>query len=267
MRTSNSKELPFSLPSGTPYVKKLDLSAATSYATKAVVVGGVTYTEGTDFNAGGLDVLDRDYGLLIANTINGYTTDRSVGNPDAYAGVDGSTVWLYGRVPGKNFTCTTTITGAVITTEATGLSSTTQDIVVIDQVLTVDTGAYTANDCVGGKLTFAAALPESNGKMVLQDIFIRDFGNQKAATLTNNAAVVLSTNKNDVIGVFSIAASDYITITQAASSPAYGSVRNIGKVVLGADSSTSLYGLLQTTGTPTYVATTDLELVLCLTPL
>jgi hypothetical protein len=284
MRSSSGKELPYSLPEGTPYVKKLSLSAvvpSTGYATRNVVIGAVTYTEATDFKAGGLDITNNDYALLIADAINGYLIDKDIGNSDAYARSSGDSVFFIGRVPGKNFTFTTNITGASTSTIETGLERSTSSAAIFyvsDTVLTISTGAYAIGDNIGGKLTLSTVMPDSDGKTVLQDIFIRDYDNEKAplniaifesnptaATLTDNAAQTLSTDRAKVIHRVQVFAADYVTIKDSGDDQAYATIENIGKVLLGADGTKHLYAAINVTGTPTYGATTDLEIVFSFT--
>lgn len=134
----------------------------------------------------------------------------------------------------------------------------------------VSTSAYTAGDAVGGKRTITGALRTSNGSGILESITILDRANQKAAmelfifdsdptaaTITDNAAFVFSTDDLKVLAHVTIAATDYITIN----SKAIATIKGLGIALRGANSNTSLYAALVTTGTPTYVATTDLQLI------
>lgn len=136
--------------------------------------------------------------------------------------------------------------------------------------LTVSTSpAYTAGDSIGGKITIANAVRVSGGVSILASLQILDRANQKptgtiliydanpaAATLTDNAPVVNSTDDLKVIASIPVAASDYTTIN----SKAYANLSGLARVVQ-ANGSTSLYASFTTTSTPTFAATTDVQLV------
>jgi hypothetical protein len=130
--------------------------------------------------------------------------------------------------------------------------------------------AYTSGDAVGAKRTITGALRTSNGSGVLESIQILDRANQKAAfdiyifdanptnaTITDNAAFVFSTDDLKVIAHISVAAADYVTTN----SKAVATKGGLGVALKGADSSTSLYAAIVTTSTPTYAATTDLQVI------
>jgi len=130
--------------------------------------------------------------------------------------------------------------------------------------------AYTAGDAVGGKRTITGALRTSNGSGILESITILDRANQKAAmelfifdsdpsaaTITDNSAFVFSTDDLKVLAHVTIATTDYITIN----SKAVATIKGLGTVLKGANSNTSLYAALVTTGTPTYAATTDVQVI------
>jgi hypothetical protein len=136
---------------------------------------------------------------------------------------------------------------------------------------TISAGAiYAAGDTVGDKITLTNAVRVSGGTGILQDLLVIDKANQKAnleilifesdpsaATITDNAAFVFSTDIAKLIQRISIASSDYVTIN----SIAIASMSSIGKV-LYANGSRNLYAVIINTGTPTYATTSDLTLVL-----
>lgn len=137
---------------------------------------------------------------------------------------------------------------------------------VISVTPTIDTNAYTSGDAVGGKQTITSAMRESGGKAVLESITVQDKGNQKAAltilffdadptaaTITNNAAFVFSTDISKVVGRVNITAADYETID----SKAIACVKAIG-LEMKASGSANLFAAVVTTGTPTYVSASDL---------
>lgn len=140
---------------------------------------------------------------------------------------------------------------------------------VITPAITVSTTpAYTAGDSIGGKITLANAVRVSGGISLLQSIMVLDRANQKpagtiliynadpsAATLTDNAALVNSTDDLKIIAQIPIYSVDYVTVN----SKAYAMLRNLGAEVKAA-SGTTLYASFCTTSTPTFAATSDLQI-------
>lgn len=129
--------------------------------------------------------------------------------------------------------------------------------------------AYTAGDSIGGLITIANAARVSAGVAILASIQILDRANQKptgtiliydanpaAATLTDNAAVVNSTDDLKVVATIPVATTDYVTIN----TKAYANLRNLAAVVQAA-SGTTLYASFTVTSTPTFAATTDMQMV------
>lgn len=141
---------------------------------------------------------------------------------------------------------------------------------MITPTITVSTTpAYSAGDSIGGKITLTGALRVSGGTGVLQSLTLLGRSNQKfagtlqiynadpaAATLTDNAALVNSTDDLKIIANIPVAASDWVTIN----SKAFASLRNLG-AVLKAASGTSLYASFTLTTTPTFTATTDVQMI------
>lgn len=139
----------------------------------------------------------------------------------------------------------------------------------ITPTITVSTTpAYTAGDSIGGKITLANAVRVSGGTALLASVMILDRANQKpagtiliynadptAATLTDNAAVVNSTDDLKVIAAIPVAATDYVTIN----GKAYANPSFDAKVVKAA-SGTSLFASFTTTTTPTFAVTTDWQM-------
>lgn len=133
---------------------------------------------------------------------------------------------------------------------------------------TVDTAAYAAGDCVGTKIALANAVRVSGGSGVLTDVHITDRANQKpsgnilifnadpsAATTTDNAAFIYSTDDYKQIARIAVTAADYTTIN----SKATAHIRGINTQVSAA-SGTSLYAVFVTDGAPDFVNTTDLQI-------
>jgi hypothetical protein len=135
---------------------------------------------------------------------------------------------------------------------------------------TVTAGLYTANDCVGGKLTLAGAIRRPGGESLLQSFTIVDLAMQNAAmsvylfkedpaagTYTNDAE--LDIHDTDIalcIGCFNVLAGDYLS----AKDNSIACVTNLG-VLCRATILTTLYAVMKTTGAPTYAAATDLKLI------
>jgi hypothetical protein len=139
--------------------------------------------------------------------------------------------------------------------------------VIKDTTVVSTSPTYTSGDAVGAKRTLANALT-SIGTGVLESITVLDRANQKAtleififdadptnATITDNAAFVFSTDDLKVLARIEVGPSDYVTIN----SKAVATIKGIGVALKAAG--TSLYVVVVTTDTPTYAATTDLQLI------
>lgn len=139
--------------------------------------------------------------------------------------------------------------------------------VVTPTVTVSTTPAYSVGDSIGGKITLTGAVRISGGITLLQSIMITDRANQKptgtifiynanptAATLTDNAAMVNSTDDLKIVAQIQVASTDYVTVN----SKAYATLRNLGAEIKVA-SGTTLYASFATTSTPTFAATTDLQ--------
>src|SRR6266508_510543 len=133
---------------------------------------------------------------------------------------------------------------------------------------TVDTAVYAAGDTVGTIITIASAFRASGKESILQSIQIVDRSNQKptgnllffnaspaAATTTDNAAFVFSTDDLKLVARVPIIASDYVTIN----SKAVANLSNLGRQVY-ATTGTSLFVVFVTDGAPDFVATTDFQI-------
>lgn len=131
------------------------------------------------------------------------------------------------------------------------------------QPIITASSAYTANNCVGGKLTFSNIFG-SQQSGVVQNITVtcktaQTSGyklylfsdNPSNTTITDKATPTLS-----VLDVPKLV--DVITLGTADSTltPTINVTDNIGRAVVS--TTTNLYGILLTTSTPTYVASTDL---------
>ena len=135
--------------------------------------------------------------------------------------------------------------------------------------LTISTDQYTADDSIGGLLTFdISALSQGS---LLNKIIVNDDDNVKAAfelwlfnaaptAIDDNDACALDGDDRDlVITIIPIATTDYRTLN----SGAIAVIKQINDIVpLG----TALYGYLLPTGTPTFTHTTALRVALDFVP-
>lgn len=148
---------------------------------------------------------------------------------------------------------------------------------VIKPTITVDTGIYAANDVLGalvvsGVVTLTGAVRISGGTGVLESVSVFDDDNEKnpitllffdsapaSGTYVGNGALSLSTgDKAKYIGRVNISAADYET----QGGDAFACIKGIGLAVQ-ASGSANLYMIpMVTSGTPTYTASTDIQMVL-----
>jgi hypothetical protein len=144
----------------------------------------------------------------------------------------------------------------------------------ISQTPTITAGAYSAGDAVGGKLTFTGC-PESG---FIETVTIVDKDEEGAAlnlvlfkqdftAVNDNAAFdVTAGEEDDVIGVVTIAAADFIDVGGC-------KIATISELSMGykltetsATKRGRIYGQLMTTGTPTYTTTSDLVVNIAVRP-
>lgn len=136
--------------------------------------------------------------------------------------------------------------------------------------LTVDTAIYAAKDVIGGKITLANAVRAAGTTSILHSLMLMDRSGQKptgfiivfnadptAATITDNAAFVSSTDDAKIIAQIPVTSGDWAT---PGTTKSFANIRNIGALVEPA-SGTSLYAAFVTDGTPDFVATTDVQLI------
>lgn len=127
---------------------------------------------------------------------------------------------------------------------------------------------YASGDAVGGLMTFSNALIKYSKSGLLQSVVISDLAKQSAAlslvifkdnpsstTITDNAALDIADGDiTKIIGAVPVVAGDYVALNDSS----FATVRNVG-LALSVDTEVStLYGVLITTGTPTYAAVSDL---------
>lgn len=133
------------------------------------------------------------------------------------------------------------------------------------QTPTVTAGAYSANDAVGGLLTFANAARASGGGIIIDAITLIDLASQAAVldlvlfdqTFTNTADnAAFDPSDADLANVIDvIQVSTYATF--ADNSVGYRKGLGIACKLAG----TSLFGQLVTRGTPTYAGTSDITVI------
>lgn len=149
--------------------------------------------------------------------------------------------------------------------------------IVLKPTITVDTGIYAANDILGalvvsGVVTLTGAARISGGTVVLESVALFDDDNEKnpitllffdsapsGGTYVGNGALTLSTaDKAKYVGRVNIAAGDYET----QGGEAFACIKGIG-LAMKASGSADLYMIpMITSGTPTYTAATDIQIVL-----
>ena len=134
---------------------------------------------------------------------------------------------------------------------------------------TVTAGAYTAGDCVGGVLTFAGAARNTGGGGVIKNMIIVDDAGQDAAlelwlfdqTFTapgdNAPWAATEAELHNLVAIANSVDGTWF----ATGTPSVNVVEVSQQYTCAA---TSLFGQLVTRGTPTYVATDDVSVKICL---
>lgn len=131
--------------------------------------------------------------------------------------------------------------------------------IITKSLVVSTTPAYTAGDNVGGKISFglmnatlnSVTLLDAGNQGAAGNLFLYD-GDPTAATLTDNVAHAGVADFAKLIAVIPIPS----YVTTAAKKTAHVSALNLPI------KSTALFGVIVTTGTPTYVAVGDLTLKL-----
>lgn len=139
----------------------------------------------------------------------------------------------------------------------------------ISQTPVVTAGAYSANDAVGGLLTFVDATGQMNPSQagLIESVVIIDRASQNAvtdlvlfsetftATADNAAFDPTDADLSNCIG--------FVTVSGYASfnDNSVGVAKNVG-LPLPAAGNGAIYGQLVTRGTPTYVATDDISVII-----
>ncbi|NDC94681.1 hypothetical protein EBZ38_08915 [bacterium] len=183
-------------------------------------------------------------------------------------GADGSaTDWNPDLGAGNAGSQTPRVMLATDQTELTNvLGKVSKPTFVVSVTPTIDTNIYAAGDAVGAQQDLANAARTSGGYCDIDNITIIDKGNQKpnltllffdatlsAATVTNNAAFVFSTDVSKLIGKCNVVTADFETVN----SIAVAQLRNLSLRLKSA--ATSIYvAVVITSGTPTFLSSSDL---------
>lgn len=145
---------------------------------------------------------------------------------------------------------------------------------VVYEALTVDTNAYTANDLVGGLITLTIDEQAANRPCTgrIGQVHFHDRGTNEAALVLVLFTADPSSSTQTDNSAFSVADGDLQYWIDTWASGSYNSVSAASNGVASADPDTSaggyaayhsddckIYGLMYTTGTPTYAAS-DLSL-------
>jgi hypothetical protein len=146
------------------------------------------------------------------------------------------------------------------------------DKVVSSQVtLTHDDDAYSANDVIGGLLTFSMTSPSGCG--ILNKVKITDKDNEGAAldlylfdeapaTIADDAAAAfVIADLDKLVCKVEFAAADYETVNSLKFAIKDEASEGVN-VAYETDSKGNLYGYLVCTATPTYATTSDLKITL-----
>ncbi len=135
----------------------------------------------------------------------------------------------------------------------------------VTPTITTSAGAYASGDNVGGLLILLDSVKNANKSTILKSIHVKDNANQKqpltillfnsdptsGATITDNSAFAYgSTAFPKQIAKFNILAADYETID----SKATADIDTFAKVIQAGTTSSALWAVIITTGTPTYAA-------------
>lgn len=150
-----------------------------------------------------------------------------------------------------------------------------REISVTPNLANFGVGAYSSGDCVGGLLTFSGALsgPTKTGRV--RSVKVTDLDKQNAAltlllfsanptasTLTDNAVVVIATaDQTKLLPYVAVLATDYQTFSTSSLATVSSLLSGVWSATLGSGSGI-LYGVLMTTGTPTYTGASKLVVTL-----
>lgn len=200
----------------------------------------------------------------LATALNGY-----VDGLEALHGTTNSTLAaIQGYVDGLETLIGATNTALAAATPAgeNYIGKTGGDVLQTTATPTVSTTAYSAEDCIGGLMTFANMLRVAGGSAILQGITINCKSNQTAAidlilfgsspsntTFTDNAALALNAADFDKV-IETIHITDWTKLGTSS----FARLQNIGTAIKLAGG-TTLYGVLVARGALTLASTSDLK--------
>lgn len=151
--------------------------------------------------------------------------------------------------------------------DRTGRARTALPGTVVSVTPTIDTNIFAAGDAVGGKQMLTNVARVSGSEVVLDSLTVVDKGNQKpnltvlffdsdpsAATITNNAAFVFSTDVSKLVGRVNVVTADFETVD----SKAVACLKNVHLGMLPSGSRSLYAAVVLTSGTPTFLSAADL---------
>lgn len=141
--------------------------------------------------------------------------------------------------------------------------------IIFDLTLSVDTAAYGSGDLIAETQQCDGFFRKTDGTGVIQSITVVDEADQKAAIYIvflssnvsmgseNSAPSISDANSNHVLGIVSVAATDYVDL----GGTSVATVRNIGLPVKAVSGTDDLYvAVISNASTPDYVNADDLIL-------
>jgi hypothetical protein len=240
--------------------------AVSSIGAGAAVIGHVIADSGSTTAVTALPAIPAGTNVIGHVIADSGSTTAVTGNVAVTnAGLTNLDVALSTRLkPADTLAAVTTVTTVAALTSGNVGGFTT----AIKDAAAVTAGAYVAGNAVGAKRTLTNAVRVSGGTGIIDSVVLLDRANQKAAmeliifdsdptnaTITDHAAFVFGTDDLKVVARISIGAADYVTLN----SKALVCLRGLA-IAVKAVGSTSLFAVLVTTGTPTFAATTDVQL-------
>jgi hypothetical protein len=238
-------------------VLRVDSQAPTFYINTADLVGGDHFVGSQSFL--GANVYNVDTNLWYVIDSGGLLKSYTL--PIALAGSTAS----IGKVSIDQTTPGIT-NGVQLTAGENFIGKTVGSTAVITATPVITGGLYHVNDCVGPKLEFINAARISGAPVTIQSLVITDLamqnaplnffifqGNPATGTYTDNAECAINdTDLIQCVGVLSSSDGQWVS----AKDNSVLTMQNIGLVI--SPTTTSVWVVTKTTGTPTYVTTSDL---------
>jgi hypothetical protein len=226
--------------------------------TGSATIGSVGLVAGTA-NVGNVGITSGSVGLVAGSA--------TIGNVGINSG--SNTIGNVGINAGSNLIGTVGITSGSVGLVAGEnlIGKIGQPYSTVSVTPTITSGAYSANDGIGGKMTLSNALRTSNAGGTWQSLLVSDKNNQKAqlnvllfnydptsGSYTDNSPLILGSDISKLIRNVTINASDYQTV---AGSVAIADI-NVMQTVNGGSTNGTLYAVAMTPGTPSYASTSDI---------